>query len=333
MRRSSAIVAVVAVTAGLVGLGPAGAALAVPITGPQDGVLVVQLQPVAGHPSLVGIAVTVENEDYQDTSGTTDAAGRVTLSGLNTDASLYTVSITSVPDAGVATVAPVSVHDPVPVTSTPTTFEVPVGVGGTLTGLLVDHTGAPLVGAVVSAYQSGSWDTGMSTTTDAEGRYTMSGLEPGVIRFDSQTAGGKNAEWLGWSVAQTATTAAQTRRVPTTLVHSDYDLQVEVQTLRAPEPVSGAIVRLRNTATGASFDERTDFTVHWDHLVSFDVPSGDYTIELITRATATTPAQSWWLPASSTYLTSDASRAGSFVVAYGTDDYATQYLEAVLLAS
>ena len=334
MRRAGVMGVLVAVAAlGVAVAGPSGAALAFPISGPQNGVLVVQLEPVAGHPPLAGIAVTVENENYQDTSGTTDADGTVTLTGLNTEASRYTVSITSVPDAGPQTIAPVSVVDPVPVTSTPSTFRVPVGIGGTLTGLLVGPTGAPLAGAVVDAYQSGSWDTGMATTTDAQGRYTMTGLEPGVIRFDTQTQGGKNAEWLGWSVAQTVTAAAETRRVATQLVHTDYDLQVELQTLRAPEGVSGAIVRLRNTATGATFDERTDYTVHWEHLASFDVPSGDYTIEVLTRATATDPAATWWLPADSTYLTQDASDAGTFAVAYGTDDFATQYLEAVLRTS
>jgi hypothetical protein len=341
-RRSvSAVVAVFAAALGfgVAAIAPAGAASAYPITGPQDGVLDVQLVPVAGHPSLAGVGIVVENENFQDTTAMTNAAGLATLTGLNTAGGTYTVAITSVPDAGTATIDPVVATDSVPVTATPTTFDLSVGIGGTLTGLLTDHTGAPLAGADVTAYQNGSWDTSMSATTDASGRYTISGLEPGVIRLDTLETAGTGAspgdrpiEWLGWSVAQTASSSAETRPVATQLVHTSYDMQVAVESLRGDGPVSGAIVRLTNTATGATFDERTDFTLHADHLASFDVPSGDYTVSLVTRATADAPSATWWLPTSSTYLTQNASEAGTFAVRYGADDFASRYFEAVLLA-
>lgn len=70
-----------------------------------------------------------------------------------------------------------------PATSAP----IIVTTGASLTGRVIDQNGAPVAGASVEAWNSGTSD--VTTWTDATGHYTVSGLEAGsynVAAYDSQ---------------------------------------------------------------------------------------------------------------------------------------------------
>lgn len=118
-------------------------------------------------------------------------------------------------------------------------------ITSTIHGVARDTTGAVLLGVVVSAESPALKRTGVTATTDAEGRYRIPGLQPGVYAV--------KAELQGF--------------VPVTLtgivleLNTDIPVDVTMQVAGVQESVTvsaGApVVRLKESGLGTEIDTRT----------------------------------------------------------------------------
>ena len=141
------------------------------------------------------------------------------------------------------------------------------GTSGSVTGTIVDPTGALIPGATVNAEKSGAILS--SATTDSEGRYTISGLAPGTYTIDATAAGFKETHADGVKVTPGGT-ARKSLTLPIEMqqqetVVTDNGLDA------SPENNGGAII-----IKGAAVDSlSSDPTELQDQLEALAGPSPD----------------------------------------------------------
>ncbi|SDQ57560.1 hypothetical protein SAMN02800687_1939 [Curtobacterium sp. UNCCL20] len=107
--------------------------------------------------------------------------------------------------------------------------------------------------------------------------------------------------------------------------HSDYDLIVYAASAsRDPSAqLSGASATVTNATTGASFSTRFSTLLDNEQTAQFQIPSGQYLVELRTAATSTTPARALWLarPGGVYRYVSDRAQAVPVKVVFGGHNF------------
>jgi hypothetical protein len=294
--RKAILTAVVAVA--LVGAGGPAAIAAVP--GDDDtGTVTVQLTNLAGAPvALAGVQVAAPEGGGNAFEGTTDAQGRATFTGIPTDTT-YEVQARSVPPSGEGTYAPAVTGPKSLRPGVTTVIDVRMPVGATITGRLVGPSGAPASGVLVSADGGGSTPFFYSATTDATGRYTIVGVASAIV--DLYAYPSPHAMDLTWKTKVVAQTPTGT----------------SAAAVLAATEITGATVRATDVTTGATSDETTSGIVDSDQFAEWDLPSGNYTIEVFTRPVGSTPSSSWWVTAKGGAMTQDPAAAGILPVTFG----------------
>lgn len=296
-----------------------GACLPAHAAGPGTGSIRIQLVDLTGAPLALAGAVAHVYVSTTDGGGfrygTTDATGQAVLPELPPSA-YYEVKVET-PEAGFATYAPIEV-DSVNVTAgAATRITMTLAVGATVTGRLTKPDGSPLAQRGVSLEGMGEMFQDASVTTDDSGRYTFVGLKTAVVEIFVGPRGAASS--LSW---YTSVFAERPGRLPshislsTRLVHSSYDLQIGVGVPSDPRSVLGATVRVTNTTTGATFDQRTGGVPGIVQPTKFVVPSGDYSIRVLTVATPATPAQTWWWTGQTSAMSTNPAVAATLSVDY-----------------
>ncbi len=164
--------------------------------------------------------------------------------------------------------------DPVTVTSGQHTTGIDAALigGGTITGTITDaSTHLPVAGVSVSAYAPGD-QYGTGTTTDANGRYTISGLHAGSFYVTA----------YGFNYAQTTYPSMVSVTVGQTTSGIDIAIQ-PAGTIRgvlrdASGPVANVYVTAYNSAGNQSYSVPTDPSGAY----SFSLPPGTYRIGFAT---------------------------------------------------
>ncbi|MCC8907452.1 carboxypeptidase-like regulatory domain-containing protein [Curtobacterium sp. GD1] len=287
MRPVTGTTLVVALAAGaLIGLAP-------PATAAGSGTITVQLATPDGTPiRLADVELAASNTDALVGEVTTDNDGTATFTGIPAPDTI-TVGTRQLPPHGTGTYAP-ALRSGIAVRSGSTVaVTLPLVIGATVQGGVVGPTG-PAVGHLMYATDV---DTGrvFRTTTNSAGRYRFVGLSTGKYRIEAYVSGTASpAVWKTRVYQQHGTLPASQVTLSRHYAHSDYDLIAYAASApQAPSAqLSGASVTVTNATTGASFSTRFSTLLDNEQTAQFQIPSGQYLVELRTAATTATPARS-----------------------------------------
>ncbi|WP_267423612.1 MULTISPECIES: carboxypeptidase-like regulatory domain-containing protein [unclassified Curtobacterium] len=238
--------------------------------------------------AAIGIDVVVGN-------ATTDADGTATFTGIPAPDTV-TVTTRQLPPHGAETYAPGLRSDIAVRGGLTVAVTVPLVVGATVQGGVVGPTG-PAAGRLMYAWNEDTSQV-FRTTSDSAGQYQFVGLSTGQYRIEAYASGTvPPAVWKTRVYQQRGTLPASQVTLSRHYAHSDYDLAVYAATAsrtRSAE-ISGADVVVTNVTTGVSFSTRFSTLLDSEQIAQFQIPSGQYTVELRTTATTATPARVLWL--------------------------------------
>lgn len=290
MRLITGTTLVVALTAAaLIGLAPPAAAAG-------SGTITVQLATPDGTPiPLADVDLAAIGVDAVVGNATTDADGTATFDAVPAPDTV-TVTTRQLPPHGTGTYAPglrsgIAVRDGSTVAVT-----VPLVIGATVQGAVVGPTG-PAAGRLMYAWNEDTSQVSR-TTSDSAGQYRFVGLSTGRYRIEAYASGlASPAVWKTRVYQQRGTLPASQVTLSRHYAHSDYDLVVFASTAsRMPSAeLSGASVVVTNATTGASFSTRFSTLLDNEQTAQFQIPSGQYVVELRTAATTATPGRVLWL--------------------------------------
>lgn len=290
MRLVTGTVLVVALaTAALVGLAP-------PASAAGSGTVTVQLAAPDGTAiRLAGVDLAAMGVDAVVGNATTDADGTATFTGIPAPDTV-TVATRQIPLDGAATYAPglrsgIAVQGGATVAVT-----VPLVFGATVQGGVVGPTG-PAAGRLMYAWNEDTSQV-FRTASDSAGAYRFVGLSTGQYRIEAYASGTASpAVWKTRVYQQRGAVPASQVTLSRHYSHTDHDLTVfAASASRAPSAqLSGASVVVTDQATGASFSTRFSTLLDDEQTAQFQIPSGQYVVQLRTPATTGTPARVLWL--------------------------------------
>lgn len=290
MRLMTGTTLVVALAAAaMVGLAPPAAAAG-------SGTIAVQLATPDGTPiRLADVEIAAIGIDAVVGTATTDADGTATFTGIPAPDTV-TVTTRQLPPRGTQTYAPGLRSAIVVRGGTTVAVTVPLVIGATVEGGVVGPSG-PAAGRLMYAWNEDTSQV-FRTTSDSAGQYRFVGLSTGKYRIEAYASGTASpAVWKTRVYQQRGTLPASQVTLSRHYAHSDYDLVVYTDTAsRTPSPLlSGARVTVTNATTGASFSTRFSTLLDSEQTAQFQIPSGQYLVELRTVATTATPARVLWL--------------------------------------
>lgn len=294
MRLITGTTLVVALAAGaLIGLAPPAAAAG---SGSGSGTITVQLATPDGTAiRLADVELAAIGTDVVVGNATTDDDGTATFTGIPAPDTV-TVTTRQLPPHGAATYAP-GLRSGIEVRGGSTVaVTVPLVIGATVQGGVVGPTG-PAAGRLMYAWNEDTSEV-FRTTSDSAGQYRFVGLSTGKYRIEAYASG--TASPAGWKTRvyqQRGTLPASQVTLSRHYAHSDYDLIVYAASAsRTPSAqLSGATVTVTNARTGASFSTRFSTLLDSEQTAQFQIPSGQYVVELRTVETTATTAQVLWL--------------------------------------
>ncbi|KQS10637.1 hypothetical protein ASG04_03895 [Curtobacterium sp. Leaf183] len=299
--------------AALLGLAPPAAAA-------ETGSIEVQLATPDGTAiRLADVELAAIGTDVVVGNATTDADGTATFTGIPAPDTV-TVTTRQLPPHGAETYAP-GLRSGIAVRGGSTvTVTVPLVLGATVQGGVVGPSG-PAAGRLMYAWNEDTSQV-FRTTSDSAGQYRFVGLSTGPYRIEAYASGTASpAVWKTRVYQQRGTLPASQVTLSRHYAHSDYDLAVFANSVsRMPSPLlSGASVVVTDTATGASFSTRFSTLLDSEQTAQFQIPSGQYVVELRTTATTTTPARVLWLghPGGVYQYVTDRAQAVSVRVVFG----------------
>lgn len=280
---------VVLAAAAMVGLAPPAAAAG-------SGTITVQLAAPDGTAiRLADVELAAIGIDAVVGNVTTDADGTATFTGIPAPDTV-TVTTRQLPPHGAATYAPGLRSDIAVRGGATVAVTVPLVIGATVQGGVVGPTG-PAAGRLMYAWNEDTSQV-FRTTSDETGQYRFVGLSTGKYRIEAYASGTASpAVWKTRVYQQRGTLPASQVTLSRHYAHSEYDLVVFAATSsRAPSAqLSGASVTVTDTTTGASFSTRFSTLLDSEQTAQFQIPSGQYVVELRTVATTATPARALWL--------------------------------------
>lgn len=283
----TSVVALAAVT--LIGLAPPAAAAG-------SGTIAVQLSTPDGTAiRLADVELAAIGVDAVVGNTTTDADGTATFTGIPAPDTV-TVTTRQLPLHGAETYAPGLRSDITVRGGSTVSVTVPLGVGATVQGGVVGPTG-PAAGRLMYAWNEDTSQV-FRTSSDSAGQYRFVGLSTGPYRIEAYASGTASpAVWKTRVYQQRGTLPASQVTLSRHYAHGDYDLAVFANTAsRTPSAqLSGASVVVTNATTGASFSTRFSTLLDSEQTAQFQIPSGQYLVELRTAATTVTPARVLWL--------------------------------------
>lgn len=275
--------------AAMVGLAPPAAAAG-------SGTITVQLAAPDGTAiRLADVELAAIGIDAVVGNATTDADGTATFTGIPAPDTV-TVTTRQLPPHGAATYAPGLRSDIEVRGGSTVAVTVPLVIGATVQGGVASPTG-PATGRLMYAWNEDTSQV-FRTTSDSAGQYRFVGLGTGKYRIEAYASGTASpAVWKTRVYQQRGTLPASQVTLSQHYAHSDYDLVVYATSAsRAPSAqLSGASVTVTDTTTGASFSTRFSTLLDSEQTAQFQIPSGQYVVELRTVATTATPACVLWL--------------------------------------
>lgn len=281
------VVALAAVS--LIGLTP-------PASAAGSGTISVQLTTPDGTAiRLADVELAAIGTDAVVGNATTDDDGTATFIGIPAPDTV-TVTTRQLPPHGAQTYAPGLRSDIAVREGSTVAVTVPLVIGATVQGAVVGPTG-PAAGLLMYAWNEDTSQV-FRTSSDSAGQYRFLGLSTGQYRIEAYASGTASpAVWKTRVYQQRGTLPASQVTLSRHYVHSDYDLVVFATTPTRAQaaPLSGAEVVVTNTTTGASFSTRFSTLLDREQTAQFQIPSGQYVVELHTVSTPTTPARVLWL--------------------------------------
>ncbi|WP_396290751.1 carboxypeptidase-like regulatory domain-containing protein [Curtobacterium sp. KT1] len=275
--------------AAMVGLAPPAAAAG-------SGTITVQLAAPDGTAiRLADVELAAIGIDAVVGNATTDDDGTATFTGIPAPDTV-TVTTRQLPPHGTATYAPGLRSDVAVRGGSTVAITVPLVIGATVQGDVVGPTG-PAAGRLMYAWNEDTSQV-FRTTSDSAGQYRFVGLSTGKYRIEAYASGTASpAVWKTRVYQQRGPVPASQVTLSRHYAHSDYGLVVYAATSsRAPSAqLSGASVTVTDTTTGASFSTRFSTLLDSEQTAQFQIPSGQYVVELRTVATTATPARALWL--------------------------------------
>ncbi|WP_416396058.1 MULTISPECIES: carboxypeptidase-like regulatory domain-containing protein [unclassified Curtobacterium] len=273
--------------AALVGVAP-------PATAVGSGAITVQLASPDGTPiRLADVELAAIGVDVVVGNATTDDDGTATFTGIPAPDTV-TVTTRQLPPRGAETYAPglragIAVRGGSTVAVT-----VPLVVGATVQGGVVGPDG-PAAGRLMYAWNEDTSQV-FRTTSDGAGEYRFVGLSTGLYRIEAYANGlASPAVWKTRVYQQRGTLPASQVTLSRHYAHSDYDLLVFATSGTSSAQLSGARVTVTDVATGASFSTRFSTVLDSEQTAQFQIPSGQYVVELRTAATSAAPSRTLWL--------------------------------------
>ncbi|WP_181437830.1 carboxypeptidase-like regulatory domain-containing protein [Curtobacterium sp. MCLR17_044] len=244
---------------------------------------------------LADVELAAIGTDVVVGNATTDDDGAATFTGIPAPDTV-TVTTRQLPPHGNETYAP-GLRSGIAVRGGSTVaVTVPLVIGATVQGGVVGPTG-PAAGRLMYAWNEDTSQV-FRTTSDSTGQYRFVGLSTGKYRIEAYASGTASpAVWKTRVYQQRGTLPASRVTLSRHYAHSDYDLVVYAASAsRSPSAqLSGATVTVTNATTGASFSTRFSTLLDSEQTAQFQIPSGQYVVELRTVATTTTTAQVLWL--------------------------------------
>ncbi len=290
MRLITGTTLVVALTAvALIGLAP-------PATAAGSGTIAVQLATPDGTAiRLADVQLAAIGTDAVVGNAITDADGTATFTGIPAPDTV-TVTTRVLPPNGAQTYAPGRRTDIAVRGGSTVAVTVPLVLGATVQGGVVGPTG-PAAGRLMYAWNEDTSQV-FRTSTDSAGQYRFVGLSTGRYRIEAYASGTASpAVWKTRVYQQRGTLPAPQVTLSRHYAHSDYDLVVFANTAsRTPSAqLSGASVVVTNAMTGASYSTRFSTLLDSEQTAQFQIPSGQYVVELRTTATTVAPVWVLWL--------------------------------------
>lgn len=314
MRLITGTTLVVALTAvALIGLAP-------PATAAGSGTIAVQLATPDGTAiRLADVELAAIGTDAVVGNAITDADGTATFTGIPAPDTV-TVTTRVLPPNGAQTYAPGLRTDIAVRGGSTVAVTVPLVLGATVQGGVVGPTG-PAAGRLMYAWNEDTSQV-FRTSTDSAGQYLFVGLSTGQYRIEAYASGTASpAVWKTRVYQQRGTLPASQVTLSRHYAHSDYDLVVYANTAsRTPSAqLSGASVVVTNATTGASFSTRFSTLLDSEQTAQFQIPSGQYVVELRTTATTVASARVLWLgrPGGVYQYVADRAQAVPVKVAFG----------------
>lgn len=290
MRRitGTGLVAVLAAAA-LVGM-------AAPAAAAGSGSISVRLATPDGTPiRLPDVQLAAIGTDVVVGNATTDVNGTATFAGIPAPDTV-TVTTRALPPHGASTYAP-GLRSGIAVSGGSTVaVTVPLVLGATVRGAVVGPTG-PAADRLMYAWNEDTSQV-FRTTSDRAGQYGFVGLSTGLYRIEAYANGlASPAVWKTRVYQQRGTVPASQVTLSRHYAHDDYDLVVDAHAAsRGPAAaLSGATVTVTDATSGASFSTRFSSVLDDEQTAQFQIPSGQYVVELRTVPTSATPARVLWL--------------------------------------
>lgn len=256
-------------------------------------------------------------------NATTDDDGTAAFTGIPAPVTV-TVATRQLPPHGADTYTPGLRSDIAVRSGSTVSVTLPLVVGATVQGEVVGPTG-PAAGRLMYAWNEDTSQV-FQTVSDSAGTYQFVGLSTGKYRIEAYASGTASpAVWKTQVYQQRGTLPASQVTLSRHYAHSDYDLIVYAASAsQAPSAqLSGATVTVTNAATGASFSTRFSTLLDNEQTAQFQIPSGQYLVELRTAATSATPAQMLWLarPGVVYRYVTDRSQAVPLTVVFGGHNF------------
>ncbi|MFK4483628.1 carboxypeptidase-like regulatory domain-containing protein [Curtobacterium sp. AB7] len=272
--------------------------LASPAAAAGSGTIAVQLAAPDGTAiRLADVELAAIGTDAVVGNATTDADGTATFTGIPApDTVTVTVTTRQLPPHGAETYAPGLRSDIAIRGGSTVAVTVPLVIGATVQGGVVSPTG-PAAGRLMYAWNEDTSQV-FRTTSDSAGQYRFVGLSTGKYRIEAYASGTASpAVWKTRVYQQRGTLPASRVTLSRHYAHSDYDLAVfAASASRGPSAqLSGASVMVTNATTGTTFSTRFSTLLDSEQTAQFQIPSGQYLVELRTVATTTSPARVLWL--------------------------------------
>ncbi len=215
----------------------------------------------AGGTPVQGVSVSATSTTGgSGASGTTDAAGHFTLTGIT--AGSYRVQYTPPSGSGLLaeyysnSLSAASASPVVVANDATTTADALLDVGGTIAGTVTRPNGSPVVGASVSVSSTICCGSQSPVVTDAAGHYSVSGLAPGSYRVQFTPPSGSDlvGEYFNNSRDYATSTLVTAALAATTTADAKLEVGAKI-TGKVTGPGGGAVPGVSinaSTTQGAS---------------------------------------------------------------------------------